>query len=75
MSSDMQDKIKEYADNRKISVSKLIRDLIEKYVLIEDDSIPVVLRVPNKLKADPENLHKWLETKVGAIVNALTTTS
>lgn len=69
--SDLQDKIKEYAKSRKVSVSKLIRDLVEKYLINEEDVFPIILKVPTKLKEDPENLQKWLETKVGAIVKAL----
>ena len=69
--SDMQDKIKECAKKRKVSVSKLIRDMAEKYLINEEDVIPVNLKVPIKLKGDPENLQKWLELRVGAIVKAL----
>jgi len=71
--SDMQDKIKEYAKSRKVSVSKLIRDLVEKYLINEEDVFPIILKVPTKLKEDPESLQKWLETRVGAIVKALST--
>lgn len=69
--SDMQDKIKEYAKSRKVSVSKLIRDLVEKYLINEEDVFPIILKVPTKLKEDPESLQKWLETRVVAIVKTL----
>lgn len=69
--SDMQDKIKEHAKTRKVSVSKLIRDLVEKYLINEEDVFPIILKVPTKLKEDPDNLQKWLETRVEAIVKTL----
>ncbi len=68
---EMQEKLKKYAKSKDISVSKLIRDLVDKYLVAEDDIIPVILKIPTKLKGDPENLQKWMETKSSAIVKAL----
>lgn len=56
------------------NVSQMIRDLISKYLdlLVNDkDEIPVILRIPNDLKEDPEQLRNWLEAKTNAIVKAL----
>lgn len=57
------------------NVSQLIRDLVSKYLelLVNDaDDIPVILRIPNHLKEDPNGLRSWLDQKSDAITNALT---
>ena len=53
------------------NVSKLIRELVDKYLVIEDDVIPVILKIPMQYKGDADNLKQWLDVKVGGIVNAL----
>jgi predicted DNA-binding protein len=56
------------------NVSQLIRDLVSKYLdlLVNDaEDIPVILRVPNSIKDDPESLRAWLKVKMDAIANAL----
>ena len=56
------------------NVSQMIRDLISKYLdlLVNDkDETPVIIRIPNGLKEDKEELRKWLDIKAKAIVEAL----
>jgi hypothetical protein len=53
------------------NVSKLIRDLVDKYLVSEDNVIPVILKVPMDMKGDQERLQKWLELKTQGIVKAL----
>lgn len=67
-----QDKLKLQAKQKtNNNVSKLIRELVDKYLVTEDNVIPVILKIPISLKGDQENLQKWLEQKTAAIVNAL----
>jgi len=68
---EMQDKLKRFAKAKEVSVSKLVRDLVDKYLVAEEDVIPVILKIPQKLKGDQENLQKWMDTKSAAIVKAL----
>lgn len=68
---EMQDKLKRHAKTRDVSVSKLVRDLVDKYLVAEDDVIPVILKIPTKLRGDQENLQRWMDTKSSAIVKAL----
>lgn len=68
---EMQDKLKRYAKTRDVSVSKLVRDLVDKYLVAEEDVIPVILKIPTKLRGDAENLQKWMDMKSAAIVKAL----
>lgn len=68
---DMQEKLKRHAKFKDVSVSKLIRDLVDKYLVIEDDVIPVILKIPLDMKGDSARLQKWLDMKASAIVKAL----
>lgn len=69
---DTQDKLRLHAKQKTNgNVSKLIRDMVEKFIVLEDDVIPVILRIPIHLKGDSENLKTWLDTRVGAVVKAL----
>jgi hypothetical protein len=68
---DMQDLLKKHAKKKGVSVSKLVRDLVEKYLLNDDEVIPVILKVPTKLKENPQGLREWLDVKSSAIVKAL----
>lgn len=76
---DMQDLIKKYALEDGVSSSKLIRNLVDKYLLNKDkvtiidhsdEYIPVVLKIPVKLRGD-SRLKDWLKAKSEAIANKL----
>lgn len=69
---DVQEKLKLVAKTRTDgNVSKLIRELSEKYLFIEENVIPVVLKIPVELKGNREALEEWMNTKILAIVNTL----
>lgn len=69
---DTQDKLRLHAKQKTNgNVSKLIREMADKYLVIEDDVIPVILRIPIHLKGDQENLSKWLEPRVQQVIKAL----
>lgn len=69
---DTQDKLRLHAKQKTNgNVSKLIRDMVDKYLVADDDVIPVIIKIPIHLKGDQENLQKWLETRTQAVVKAL----
>jgi hypothetical protein len=69
---DTQDKLRLHAKQKTNgNVSKLIRELVEKHLVVDDDVIPVILKIPIHLKGDQENLTKWLEPRVQQILKAL----
>ncbi len=69
---DTQDKLRLHAKQKTNgNVSKLIREMVEKFIVVEDDVIPVILRIPIDLKGDQENLQKWLGARMQAVVKAL----
>ncbi|MHA2427944.1 MAG: hypothetical protein ACXADB_07970 [Candidatus Hermodarchaeia archaeon] len=57
------------------STSQLVRELVSKYldlVVQDEETIPVILRIPAEYKENPEKLKQWLTIKVEAIHKALT---
>jgi hypothetical protein len=74
LSKEMHDLVKE--TSKKLghkNVSLLFRELISKYLnlLLDDDNIPIMIKVPSHLIDDKEQLVKWLDVKVQAIAQAL----
>ncbi len=54
------------------NVSQLLCEMVDKYLVSDEDVTPVILKVPNALKADKEGMKKWLDAKAAAILKALT---
>ena len=57
------------------STSQLVRELVNKYldlIVQDEDIVPVILRIPGKIKDNPEQLQAWLKIKEEAIIKALT---
>ncbi len=71
--SEMQDYLDKCAKKKGITRSKLLRDLVDKYLVLDEDVIPVILKIPAALKGDQEGLQKWLDARSKGIVKALST--
>lgn len=61
--------LKQYAKASGISVSQLLRNLINKYLKVESGTKKVVINIPKEVVLDSEELDKWLTTKKNALVN------
>jgi hypothetical protein len=73
---EIQEKIKQVAKKRNISVSKLIRDLVEKNLPNEGEEIDVIiLKIPKTMRNQRAELSSWIVPRVEAIINALCKTS
>jgi hypothetical protein len=73
---EMQDLLKSSAKKLGISVSELVRNMVDKYldsVVNSGDEISVVLQIPASLKGDAEGLNKWLAIRSEGITKALST--
>lgn len=71
---EMHELLKESAKKMGWSTSQLVRELVKRYldlIVQDNDEVPVILRIPGKLKGDKAALVEWLGVKSGAIVNAL----
>jgi predicted DNA-binding protein len=69
---EIQERMKVYATKKNISVSKLLRDLFEKYVPnTEEDFDTVILRVPHNAKQTEAQLRDWLNKRTESLVKAL----
>ena len=69
LEEEYQGMLKEYAKASGISVSQLLRNLINKYLKVESGTKKVVLNIPKEVVVDSEELDKWLTTKKNALVN------
>lgn len=71
---EMQEHLKKVAKRKQVSVSKLVRDLIEKY-LPDDDGTEqvdtVILKIPREIRQDSGKLREWMEVRCAGIVKAL----
>lgn len=72
MDLDIQEKLKEVAKKRDVSVSKLVRDLADKFLNEEDNVDMVVLKVPKSLRKDAIELKKWIDQRIELVVKTLT---
>lgn len=81
----LHEELKRYSKRKGLSASSYVGGLIEQAVKlnIDDDPLvigkpideevtPVVLKVPNAYKSDPESLQKWLTVQMNGILRAVT---
>lgn len=80
MDEEMQEFLKALSKSTNVSVSKIIRDLVDTHlrqgkkitVIYHDDAhVPVVLRVPTSLRGDKDGLLGWLRSRVAGIAERL----
>ena len=71
MDLDIQDRLKIVAKKRDVSVSKLIRDLADKFLNEEDNVDMVVLKIPKDLRKEKDMLKSWIDQRVELIVKTL----
>lgn len=72
--SETQELLKTVAKKRKVSVSKLVRDIVEKHLSPteeHEDVDTVIFKIPNNAKATEVDLRNWLSPRVENIVKAL----
>jgi metal-responsive CopG/Arc/MetJ family transcriptional regulator len=76
---ELHEYLKEYAKQEGISASKLVRDIVDKYLVKKDklivvekseEHIPVVLKIPADLRGD-DRLREWLQVRCDAIASKL----
>jgi len=72
MDVDIQEKLKVVAKKRNVSVSKLIRDLADKYINEEDNVDTVILKVPKDLRTQPDALRAWISQRTDLVIKTLT---
>jgi antitoxin component of RelBE/YafQ-DinJ toxin-antitoxin module len=70
---DIQERMKAVAKKRNISVSKLIRDLAEKNLPVDENEEidTVIFKIPAAAKVSADGLKQWLHIRVDAVVKAL----
>ena len=69
---EIQERLKRVAAKRNVSVSKLVRDMVEKNLSVTDEDVDtVIFKIPNSAKATEVELRNWLMPRVENIVKAL----
>lgn len=72
---EFQERVKKEAKRKNVSVSKLIRDIVEKSLPSDPDSDVVydtiILKIPSEVKSNAETLQGWLKPRFEAIVKNL----
>lgn len=77
--TEFQERVKKEAKRKNISVSKLIRDVVEKSLPPDstDGTVydTIILKIPSAAKSSSESLKAWLEPRINLIVENLTSSS
>jgi len=76
MESHHHEALKSAANKQKLpgeqaSSSKVVRELVDRYLVDLDEVVPIFLKVPIHLKEDSDELEKWLKIRFDAILNKL----
>jgi predicted DNA-binding protein len=72
---EIQERLKRVARRRDVSVSKLVRDMVDKFLNDDDNMDMVILKVPKTLKEDQEGLRSWLNARFESVAAALNSKS
>lgn len=73
---DLHDTLIDLKKKRGESVSKIVTDLVERFVGIaasDEEIVPVVLKIPAHLREDPESMQQWLDCRTKAVIKCLCT--
>jgi len=65
---EIQSRLKSIAKKRDVSVSKLVRDMVDKFLNDDDNVDMVILKVPKTLKSDVNELRSWLDSRFETVV-------
>jgi predicted DNA-binding protein len=69
---EFQDRLKVIAEKRGLSVSKMVRDILEKHFPPNGDVFTLVFTVPFELKGDEEKFKEWMVARSIAVVEKMT---
>lgn len=68
---EIQARLKRVAAKRDVSVSKLVRDMVDKFLNDDDNVDMIILKVPKSLRDSPEELHNWVTPRVEQVIAKL----
>lgn len=69
---EFQDRLKVIAEKRGVSVSKMVRGVLEKQFPASGEVFTLVFTVPFELKSDKEKFKEWMVAKSIAVVENMT---
>ncbi len=68
MEPEIQAVLKKQAESRGVSSSAIVRELIQKYIMTDENTTKVVLSIPKQHLSNVESLRSWLTAKCQALV-------
>lgn len=68
---EIQERLKRVARKRGVSVSKLVRDMVDKFLNDDDNVDMVILKVPKSLRDTPDELRNWVTPRVESFIAQL----
>lgn len=68
---EIQERLKRVARKRDVSVSKLVRDMVDKFLNDDDNVDMVILKVPKSLRDTPDELRNWVAPRVESFIAQL----
>lgn len=68
---EIQERLKRVAGKRSVSVSKLVRDMVDKFLNDDDNVDMVILKVPKTLRETPDELRNWITPRVESFIAQL----
>lgn len=69
---EIQERLKKTAKKRNVSVSKLVRDMVEKNLSNTDEDVDtVIFKIPKSAQMNSEELRRWLNQRVDKVVATL----
>ena len=82
---ELHDELKKFSKRKGLSASTYIGNLVEQAVKLnidddpmvigkpmDEDVVPVVLKIPAVLRSNPDKLRAWMEVQANGIVKAMT---
>jgi hypothetical protein len=82
---ELHDELKNFSKRKGVSASTFVGNLIEQAIKlnpdddpmvigkpVDDEIVPVVLKIPAVLKQSPDKLRQWMEVQSNGIVKAMT---
>lgn len=64
-----KDILRKHAESKGVSISQIIRDFVDKQLVVEDDSVRVVFTIPKEVTTNEQKLELWLNSKTKALMN------
>ena len=70
-----KDILRKYAEAKGVSISQVIRDFVDKQLVVDENFTRIILNIPNETLKETQKLESWLNLKTKALMNYFRKTS